>query len=113
MSKIKLALDVVNDLKALAESIEILVQAMESENEITIEGSEEKEVKDRLVETADIQPEEKQPTLEELRAVLADKNREGHREAVKDIILKYGANKLTTLDPVHFAQVLKEVGELK
>lgn len=113
MSRIKLALVVVNDLKALAESIEILVQVMESENEITIEGSKEKEVETIVAKTVDIQPEVKQPTLEEIRAVLADKNRDGHREAVKEIILKYGANKLTSLDPSHFAQVLKEVEEIK
>ena len=44
---------------------------------------------------------------------MAEKNREGHREKVKAIIHKYGANKLTALDPKHYAEVLKEVGEIK
>ena len=39
MSKIKLALDVVSDLKSLAESIETLVHAMES-NEPNLENEE-------------------------------------------------------------------------
>lgn len=122
MSKIKLALDVVSDLKSLAESIETLVHAMES-NEPNLENEEptkkkskakakveEPETKEPEVEEV---PEEKQPTLEEVRAAMADKSRDGHREAVKAIITKYGANNLSSLDPKHYAAALKEVGELK
>jgi len=126
MSKIKLALDVVSDLKSLAESIETLVRAMEANEaaptneEPTKKGSkakvkvEEPEAEVAEVEEAPIEePEEKQPTLEEVRAVMADKSRDGHREAVKAIITKYGANNLSSLDPKHYAAALKEVGELK
>ena len=129
MSKIKLALDVVSDLKSLAESIETLVHAMES-NEVANEEPtkkkskakakvEETEIKEPEVEEAIIETpveeatEEKQPTLEEVRAAMADKSRDGHREAVKAIITKYGANNLSSLDPKHYAAALKEVGELK
>jgi hypothetical protein len=129
MRKIKLALDVVSDLKSLAESIETLVHAMES-NEVANEEPtkkkskakakvEEPETKEPEVEKATIEapieevPEEKQPTLEEVRAAMADKSRDGHREAVKAIITKYGANNLSSLDPKHYAAALKEVGELK
>jgi hypothetical protein len=51
--------------------------------------------------------------LEEVRAAMADKSRDGHREAVKAIITKYGAGNLSSLDPKHYAAALKEVGELK
>jgi len=127
MSKIKLALDVVSDLKSLAESIETLVHAMES-NEPNLENeeptkkkskakakAEEPETKELEVGEAPVEevPEEKQPTLEEVRAAMADKSRDGHREAVKAIITKYGANNLSSLDPKHYAAALKEVGELK
>ena len=125
MSKIKLALDVVSDLKSLAESIETLVHAMES-NEVANEEPtkkkskdkakvEETEIKEPEVEEAPVGevPEEKQPTLEEVRAAMADKSRDGHREAVKAIITKYGANNLSSLEPKHYAAALKEVGELK
>ena len=130
MSKIKLALDVVSDLKSLAESIETLVQAMEANetvpaNEVKAEPTkkkskaktkvEESEINKPEVEEAPVEevPEEKQPTLEEVRAAMADKSRDGHREAVKAIITKYGANNLSSLDPMHYAAALKEVGELK
>ena len=124
MSKIKLALDVVSDLKSLAESIETLVHAMES-NEVAPANeeptkkkskakvkAEESETKEPEPEVEEV-PEEKQPTLEEVRAAMADKSRDGHREAVKAIITKYGANNLSSLDPKHYAAALKEVGELK
>ena len=129
MSKIKLALDVVSDLKSLAESIETLVHAMES-NEVANEEPtkkkskakakvEETEIKEPEVEEAIIETpveeatEEKQPTLEEVRAAMADKSRDGHREAVKAIITKYGANNLSSLDPKYYAAALKEVNKLK
>lgn len=127
MSKIKLALDVVSDLKSLAESIETLVHAMESnepnrENEEPTKKKskakakvEEPETKEPEVGEAPVEeaPEEKPITLEEVRAAMADKSRDGHREAVKAIITKYGANNLSSLDPKHYAAALKEVGELK
>ena len=126
MSKIKLALDVVSDLKSLAESIETLVRAMEA-NEVVPTNEEPTKKKSKTkakveesepeVEEAEVaeveEPEEKQPTLEEVRAAMADKSRDGHREAVKAIITKYGANNLSSLDPKHFSTALKEVGELK
>ena len=119
MSKIKLALDVVSDLKSLAESIETLVHAMES-NEVANEEPTKKKSKTKAkVEEPEVgeasveEPEEKQPTLEEVRAAMADISRDGHREAVKAIITKYGANNLSSLDPKHYAAALKEVGELK
>lgn len=137
MSKIKLALDVVSDLKALAESIETLVHAMETNDSTSIneavpkneaidepvketkKKSKAKPVAEPVIEEPEAEevpvevPEEKQPTLEEVRAAMADKSRDGHREAVKAIITKYGANNLSSLDPIHYAAALKEVGELK
>jgi len=124
MSKIKLALEVVSDLKSLAESIETLVHAMESNeivptNEANEESTKKKTKAKAKVEEPEVEetpveePEEKQPTLEEVRATMADKSRDGHREAVKAIITKYGANNLSSLDPKHYAAALKEVGELK
>ena len=128
MSKIKLALDVVSDLRSLAGSIETMVHAMEG-NEATMETNEptaeknepakepkkkSKQATKAKAKEAPIEaPKEKQPTLEEVRAVMADKSRDGHREAVKAIITKYGANNLSSLDPKHYAAALKEAGELK
>ena len=125
MSKIKLALEVVNDLKSLADSIETLVHAMESNGPDLDDEAPVKETKKKSkpkkpeaeVPTEEVSeekaPEEKEPTLEEVRAAMADKSRDGHREAVKAIITKYGAGNLSSLDPKHYRVALKEVGEIK
>jgi len=127
MSKIKLALEVVSDLKALADSIETLVHAMESNGPNLDDEAPAKETKKKSKPKAkepeaeapteekaeEKAPEEKEPTLEEVRAAMADKSRDGHREAVKAIITKYGANNLSSLDPKHYRAALKEVGEIK
>ena len=114
MSKMKLALDVVSDLRSLAGSIETLVQSMEEGGPKEI-NEPEKETKKKSKQTSKAKstPKEKQPTLEEVRAMMADKSRDGHREAVKAIITKYGASNLSSLDPKHYAAALKEAGELK
>ena len=53
---------------------------------------------------------EKKPelTLEQVRAVLADKSRAGHTAAVRDLLQKYGASKLSQVDPKHYEALLKD-----
>lgn len=46
--------------------------------------------------------------LEQIRAVLADKSRAGHTVAVRELLKKYGATKLSQVDPKHYAAILKE-----
>ena len=55
------------------------------------------------------QPEKKpELTLEQVRAVLADKSRAGHTAAVRDLLQKYGASKLSQVDPKHYEALLKD-----
>ena len=55
------------------------------------------------------QPEPKpQLTLEQVRAVLADKSRAGHTAAVRELLLKYGASKLSQIDPANYEALLME-----
>ena len=51
---------------------------------------------------------EKTVTLEEVRAVLAEKSRAGKTSEVKAIITAHGADKLSEIDPSEFAAVLAE-----
>ena len=51
----------------------------------------------------------KQLTLEEVRAVCAEKSRAGFTAEVKTIITKYGADKLSAIKPEDYAAVLAEV----
>ncbi len=48
------------------------------------------------------------PTLEEVRAVLAKLSVAGHSAAVKSLIAKFGANKLSDIAPKQYAALLKE-----
>jgi len=95
MSKIKLALEVVQDLRTLATSIESLANAMQSN-----ESSQ--------VETV-IQPPKIEPiTIEKVRAVLAEKSQAGKQPEVKALITKFGVKKLTDIDPACYEQLLVE-----
>ena len=47
-------------------------------------------------------------TLEQVRAVLADNSRAGHTAAVRDLLQKYGAAKLSQVDPKHYEALLKD-----
>lgn len=53
---------------------------------------------------------EKNPalTLEQVRAVLADKSRAGHTAAIRDLLQKYGATKLSQIDPIHYQALLMD-----
>lgn len=57
-------------------------------------------------------PEESTPTkavsLEEVRAVLAEKSRAGKTAAVKELLRKHGADKLSDIDPSEFAALLAD-----
>lgn len=41
------------------------------------------------------------PTLEQVRAVLAEKSRAGHTATIRELLQKYGAAKLSLVDPQH------------
>ena len=59
------------------------------------------------------EPEEPKPekptvTLEQVRAVLAEKSQQGFTVEVKNLIRKYGAEKLSEISPDRFPEMLKE-----
>lgn len=51
-------------------------------------------------------------SIEKVRAVLAEKSRSGKQPEVKVLITKYGAKKLTDIDPKNYNNLLKEAEEL-
>lgn len=53
--------------------------------------------------------EEKSLTLEDVRAVCADKSRQGFTVEVKAILTKHGADKLSEVDPAEYKSLLAEV----
>ncbi len=47
-------------------------------------------------------------SLEDVRAVLAEKARSGFTTQIRELLLKYGADRLSGIDPVHFKMLLAE-----
>lgn len=45
---------------------------------------------------------EKALTIEEVRAILAEKSRDGFTAQIRDLLLKYGAKKLSEVDPASY-----------
>ena len=77
-------------------------------------------VADRLAETFSAkEPDEEAPdtepmlSLEEVRAVLAEKSRKGHTSEIRSLLLKYGADKLSQLDPANYRALLADAEVLK
>lgn len=107
MNKTKIIQDIIVSLIGISNNLEALAETLNAsivpENTETVE---KEPAKDEASES-------KQPTLEEVREAMAEKSKAGHREEVKAILSKYDAKKLTSLDEKHYADVLKEVGEIK
>ena len=53
-------------------------------------------------------PAEPQLTLEQVRAVLADKSRMGFTAEIRSLLQKYGAAKLSGIDPIHYKALVAE-----
>lgn len=53
-------------------------------------------------------PHEPELTLEQVRAVLADKSRKGHTAEVRALLQKYGAAKLSGIDPANYKALLAD-----
>ena len=47
-------------------------------------------------------------TLEEVRAALAEKSRKGHTAEIHALLQKYGADKLSQIDPANYKVLLAE-----
>ena len=62
-------------------------------------------------ETAESKPEpQKELKLEDVRAVLATKAKDGYKNEVRALLNKYGAESLSALANEHYAAVLEEAG---
>lgn len=102
MSKVKLLLDVVEDLRSLADSVQAVADAM-LQNEPTVDAE---------PKTPAPAP-KKELSLEEVRAVLGEKSRAGFTTEIQALLKKYGASKLSGIDPKHYEALLKDVEVLK
>ena len=118
MGKVKLLLDVIGDLRSLADSLQAVADAV-AENDSSAEVTATKELEEKsktkaaakkntAKKTVKAEPEEKLLTLEEVRAVLAEKSRAGHTAEVKELLNKHGADKLSEIDPAEYSALLAD-----
>ena len=120
MGKVKLLLEVIGDLRSLADSLQAVADAVAVADNGTTEagkpdtkesekaGKAGKAAKKEEKPVAKQAQEEKPLTLEEVRAVLAEKSRSGHTAEVRELLNKHGADKLSGIDPVEYAALLAE-----
>lgn len=58
------------------------------------------------------EPEKKAMTFEEVRAILAQKSRDGFKDQIREILTKHGSSKLSGVDPAEYDAVVAEVEAL-
>lgn len=119
MGKVKLLLDVIEDLRSLADSLQTIANAVENNDaaeEMTTTKESEENSKSKATskktmakKVAKQEPEKKPLTLEEVRATLAEKSRAGYTAEVKALINKHGADKLSEVNPSEYAALLADV----
>lgn len=93
MMEIQLLNNAVRGLRELADTLEKIVRELS--------GADSAEPKQAAAETRPL-------TLEDVRAVLAEKSRAGHTAEVKALLTKYGAEKLSEMDPANYQALLSE-----
>ena len=72
-----------------------------------------KDQKDEKVEMAvPAEPEKKEVSIEEVRAVLAAKTQAGKRREVKELLLKYDSGKLSGVKPENYAALMADAEAL-
>ena len=98
MSRIKLLMEIKEDAENLASSIGVLLTALESDEEVPKEEKAKQE--------------EKTYEIEDVRKILADKSRLGHTAKIRELLEKYGAKKLSEIEPSNYKGLVADVEKL-
>ena len=106
MSRIKLLLDVIEDIRSLADSLQAVATALGQSDTEDAAAPDSAPAVPSVPAPAD--PPFKAITLEEVRAVLAEKSHDGYTDQVRGLLQKYGAEKLSGVDPKLYAALLKD-----
>ena len=106
MSKIKLLLDVVEAMRKLADSLQTIADSIEGNTPDPAPENTPSEVKIPQKHTAPA------VTIDQVRAVLADKSGEGKTAEVKALLFKYDAGKLSGVKPEDYPALLEEAKKL-
>ena len=105
MSKMKLLLDVVDDMRRLADSLQTVADSIVGNTDAD----------DQPNQPPAPQPEKpKSPviTIDQVRAVLAEKSGQGKTKEVKALLYKYDAGKLSGVKPEDYPALMEEAQKL-
>ena len=89
----------VSELRSVAQSLNTVADSLTS----LFSGSQP-----RTSVQPESKPTSKPLTLEDVRAVLAEKSRNGHTAKIRELLEKHGAAKLSEIDPQKYAALLAE-----
>ena len=89
----------VSELRSVAQSLNTVADSLTS----LFSGSQP-----RTSVQPESKPTSKPLTLEDVRAVLAEKSRNGHTAKIRELLEKHGAAKLSEIDPKNYAALLAE-----
>ena len=89
----------VSELRSVAQSLNTVADSLTS----LFSGSQP-----RTSVQPESKPTSKPLTLEDVRAVLAEKSRNGHTAKVRELLEKHGAAKLSEIDPQKYSALLAE-----
>jgi len=101
MSKMKLLLDVVEDMRRLADSLQSMADSI-SGNTVSEEQAEPQREQQPIPKVS----------IDQVRAVLAEKSGEGKTAQVKELLYKYDAGKLSGVKPEDYPALLEEAQKL-
>ena len=106
MSKNKLLLDVVQDVRALSDSLQAVADF------IQLGTASPEETPAQPVDSTPPKHTQPQITIDQVRTLLAEKSGEGKTQAVKALLYKYDAGKLSGVKPEDYAALMEEARKL-
>ena len=108
MSKVKLLLDVAEDLRHLADSLQAVADSFSCH-----ESAESPAEAPSSPLLSPEQPEEPPVTLEQVRTRLGELSREGFTAQIRELIGKYGATHLSKVDPKDYSALLRDAEDMQ
>ena len=110
--KTQLLLDGARGLRSLAEALELAADVLRTQCMKNLLG--QRDIQPDLFEAQD-SPTIQKPSKDEsplslidVRKILAEKSRDGHTDQVRMLLQKYGADKLSAIDPAHYRNLADE-----
>nr|WP_288829156.1 hypothetical protein [uncultured Clostridium sp.] len=94
----------------VAESLRLLAGQTEVVNPCTDKA--EDTILDKQADTAKADTQEKKVTVEQIRAVLAEKSQDGKTAQIKELLKKYGAVKLSAVEEKNYSALFADAEKL-